>query len=638
MGASTVRTATATDFKTVSLPALTRSGLTDSVTAGRTPAPAGTFTVDTQTAPMSFDYPLDPTLLRWVRVTNTSRSFEALGFHATISGPDGFFIDGDALGVFPHPQPNNLYLEPGESQDIWVTANWEELDNQGWQAGKTYDYVISVKVFPRMLFPGEREPPGTNTVLLANSIHVTQFGPTDPPANAAISGCVYDAATKQAVPNAGVFLTDHWSGFPRSGQANSEGSYSLPVPAHLVAPAGVWQPWTLAVSAPGYREATVTMGPHEGDAEVANVALDRATERAAYTLSAKIDTGGLNVNRGVISKDGRYLALTQFHTDLPPGQDPGTLAQSSVLFFDTTAQRLLWRFPLGGESPAVAMADDGSLVATARPAGHVFVLDRAGEVVWDVGSKIQRPVYEVRFSHSGRYLAAGDIAGNLYLLDLRLRTVVWQRFLRGQVRALEFDQDDRTLYAGAGDGYVYAFDIAGHVSWRAYVGGWPISFAMSRDYLFTSGKEGYFVSLLNKDGAVLWQYPVRAAAHLESIAPDETFFLAQGNANNFGTMIFSPDGVLEYRLANSEPGAISADSSHVVLSGEIFGPPGSNPQHSIWVELIDRTGNVVWRQDDVGTTAVGGTGGFAWISDDERRIVVTSGEWVFFFDGSVTRH
>ena len=637
MGASTVRIATATDFKTVSVPALTASSLTDSVTPGRTPAPVGRFAIAPDASSADFYYPQDPDVTRWVTVTNTGQQLDALGFRVSITGPDRKVVDADSIGVFPHPQPNVLYLEPGESQNIWVILNWFDLNSQNWQPGKTYDYTITIKVFPRIVYPAERAPAGTQTVTLKNSIHDVPFGPIDPATNATIAGCVYDAATHEPIPNAAVSAMDHWSMFPGSADTDAQGSFSLGLRAHLVALAGIWQPWTMTVTAPGYRDASITIAPQDGDHETANIALERASESASYQLTAKIDTGGLNVNRGVISKDGRYIATTQFHTELAPGSDRHSLEGATVAFFDTSSERLLWQFPLLGESPAIAIADDGSLVATARPGGAVYVLDRDGHVVWNVGSAVSTTVYEVRFSHSKQYLAVGDIAGNLYLLDLGLRKVVWHRFLRGQVRALEFEQDDGTLYAGAGDGYVYDFDITGHVAWRAYVGGWPAAFAVSRDYLFASGKEGYFVSLLDKHGATLWQYPVRQSASLATIAPDQTYFVAQGNGNNVATMIFSPDGVLQHRFANADPGAISADSNYIVLSGENFAPPGPNPHQSIWIKLIDRSGNVLWRDEDIGETGIGGSGGFAWISDDGRRIVVTSGEWVFFFDGSITR-
>lgn len=136
---------------------------------------------------------------------------------------------------------------------------------------------------------------------------------------------------------------------------------------------------------------------------------------------------------------------------------------------------------------AVAISDDGSLVATSRaqnpgrPAWRsdtgVYLLDRKGNVVWYFRDPTGRelPFYEVRISHNKRYLAAGNLGGQMYLLDITKQSVVWQRFLGGSVRELHFDDGDGALYAGAEGGYLYAFGIDGSVKWRTYVGGFPLS-------------------------------------------------------------------------------------------------------------------------------------------------------------------
>ena len=106
------------------------------------------------------------------------------------------------------------------------------------------------------------------------------------------------------------------------------------------------------------------------------------------------------------------------------------------------------------------------------------------------------------------------------------------------------EDGDTTLYVGSGDGYFYCFHIDGTVAWRTYVGSWSTAFYMSANYIMIGGKEGYFMSLLDRaTGRTLWQFPLPASPNAVEIAPDESYIAAVGSAN-FGTLLFDLSGVL----------------------------------------------------------------------------------------------
>lgn len=628
----------ASKFSPITLPELETARLQHAVLADGVQHRSTDFELHYDSTPMLFLYPHEAKLMRTVTVKNGGQ-YASLQVYATVSG--------GRLGL--PAMPNVLYLEPGELQLIWVTAYMQDLDQSAWHAGGSYDYEIDVYVTPDF-GPFNPSAPGLGAKIarLANTVRVvsTRIDGNDVPRNATVSGCVYDTATRKPLPNAQITFAST-SFKPESATADAKGSYRVDLIADKGALTGMWRPWGVTVKAPGYREFHRALAPKDGDHVVLDAPLAKATETASYTLKTKIDTSALNIVAGAISRDGKYLATVPYHSFVPPGTDAQQFLNQAQLSFFDTAGVLLWQFPLYNETFAVAISDDGSLVATSRaqnpgrPAWRsdtgVYLLDRKGNVVWYFRDPTGRdlPFYEVRISHNKRYLAAGNLGGQMYLLDITKQSVVWQRFLGGSVRELHFDDDDGALYAGAEGGYLYAFGIDGSVKWRTYVGGFPIGHAFSDHHIATAGKEGAFVSLLDRSGKLLWEYPV-ATAPVIAIAPDESYIIAEGRGVGFRSIALSPSGELLYQL---DPVAqvpyITSDSKHIVRVGPSFNKP-SDPETTIWVELTDRTGSVLWHADSVGSTVQGQAGGFAWLSDDAKHLVVAFGESVYFFEGSIT--
>lgn len=626
------RQAKASDFTPVQLPALDPSLLQSTVSVSR-PTP-GKPVIDLQYDPTpDFVYPHEPNFIRWITVKNNGGYVE-LEFKGSVNGPGGFSTPGTW-----HPQRPALYLQPGESQRIWVIVGWGDLDQSSWTAGGTYDYRIDLSVYA----PGDGQP--ASTVSLHNNVHVvyTAFPPVITPGqpvgdnNAAISGAVFDAVTGKPIAHAQVqlvspterFGTQYVDSLGRAIDAytDSTGHYSVAVTAYRrVLQGGVWNDFGVSIQAPGYADFHTAIAPRAGDTIGLDAPMKPAVQGPAYVVQAKTDAV-MNQYVGAASKDGRYVALAPFHSILNGSLSPD---QSKLSFF-TTDGALLWQFPLYAETTAVAVSDDGSLVATARcnPTASdtgVYLLDHNGQIVWFA---LPGSFLEVRISPDNKYLAAGDLDGRLYVLDIASKKTVWQRFVNDQVRTLAFDSDNGTLYAGSGDGYFCSFLMDGTLVWRTYVGGWSTSFNMSKNYILVGGKEGYFISLLNKaNGKTLWQFPVVVSPNYAMIAPDESYIAAVGSAGQFGTLLLDINGVLLDHDAPTGTVAISNGGSYMLLTSQ---DPAPGDTGTTWLEAMGRDGRELWNSGLLDHTVDRGPlDGFAWISDDGRKMVAANGNWVYF--------
>jgi uncharacterized protein (TIGR03437 family) len=630
------RQAKASDFTPVQLPALDPSLLQSTVSVSR-PAPAKPV-IELQYDPTpDFVYPHDPNLIRWITVKNDGGYVE-LEFKGSVNGPGGFSTPGTW-----HPQRPALYLQPGESQRIWVIVGWGDLDQSSWTAAGTYDYRIDLSVYA----PGNGQP--ASTVSLHNNVHVvyTAFPPVITPGqpvgdnNAAIGGMVFDAATRKPVAHAQVQLASTTemfgtpymdsSGHSIAAYTDSTGHYSIAVTAYRRVPQGVWNDFGISIQAPGYAAFHTAIAPRAGDNIGLDAPMKAAVQGPAYVVQAKTDAV-MNQYVGAASKDGRYVALAPFHSILNGPLSPcgaGVSDQAKLSFF-TTDGALLWQFPLYAEDPAVAVSDDGSLVATARCDSStsdtgVYVLDHNGQIVWfaNLGS-----FFEVRFSHDNKYLAAGDLDGNLYLLDIASKKAVWQRFVNDQVRTLAFDSDNGTLNAGSGDGYLYSFRMDGTLAWRTYIGGWSTTFNMSKNYILVGGKEGYFISLLNKaNGQTLWQFPLVVSGNYAVIAPDESY-IAAGGSQGQGTLLLDLNGVLLDHDDGTGAAAIANGGSYMLLTSQ---DPSPGDTGTTWLKVMGRDGRELWNSGLLDHTVDRGPlDGFAWISDDGRKMVAANGNWVYF--------
>ena len=603
-----------------------------------------TFTISYESRPYVYVYPFENEMDRNVTVTNTGGDYTQLEFNATIYGPNGFVEDGNSLGIPPLPQPAYLYLQPGESNQIYVCVGWGDIDTSYWQVGANYTYTVELSVYPVGDPSLMQNANLTNIVevLCTNTASASLTGLGVPP-NASVSGQVLDADTGQPIAGAQVSVTSQ--GLAESAVTNSSGNYYCPLIAYRRVEQGNYIVYNVQVSTPGYQTFEKAIIPTDGQNITLNADMTKNDQTASYSVIAQFDTQ-MNNYMGAGSANGSIFALVPFHTT---NVIPDYIYNNSYIYTFDSNGSLLWRYQLYCQTPTVDVSSDGSMIATTVQSQHVapgtiptvpiqpgiYLFNDSGNVIWNYTSDAYLDignVMTVKFSHDGQYLAAGDDLGNVVLIDLATKTVVWNAFLDGQVRDILFDQTDSTVYFSSGDGYVYAYSIAGAQLWRDYAGAWGLSMTSSNNYLLVSGKNGYYMYLINKStGKTVQTVPVDHAGFGLIISPDQSFMIYYGGAEDSLTTVAGINGAIEYQLDPSNGGAISDDGKYFTETGTFA--VGQNAQ--TYVSLFTNGGNYLWTED-ISNTTQGAGEGYQWISADKTEIIATVGQYVYFLQGSIT--
>lgn len=584
-------------------------------------------------------YPLENEVDRAVSVRNVGNAPAKLEFKVTADGPDGFSKNAGEFGIAPLPQPPILYLKPGENNTIYVIAGGGDLDYRKWVVGGNYTYNYTISVFASGNPSASNSAKVTNTVRVLRS-DVSSIGDVGVPANAALSGVVVAADTGLPIPNAGVvILPMTFPGFRMV--TDGRGRFSTPLVAYRRAEVGNYLDYSVHAEAPGYEDYRTAFVPKDGENVSLEIRLSKPSRNASYSLVASYNTK-LNIFKGAASKDKGIIAIVPFHSTAATGEER---AEYAYLHAFNKSGALLWKFKLYYETQAVDVNGDGTLVATSvvtgRPVGSnasfqpaiapgIYLLDKGGRVVWNYtqGDGIDS-INEVKFSHDGKYLAAGDNFGNAYFFEMATKKLLWHAFISGQITHILFESDDSRAYYTSGDGYVYAFDISGANPWRAYIDAWGYGMDVSKNYLVASAKTGYRVYALFKNGTTAWTAPVVHVGFNIVISPDESQVLYYGNAALTHTSAFDMrNGSLIWRAGGSNSGAMTSDGKYVTESG-------SDGEGNTFVNLLDRNGTTLWSAS-FNRTEQHPTGmGYSWISDDASTIVATVGEYAYFLKGGI---
>lgn len=576
--------------------------------------------------PLTFQPPLECCIARTVMVHNTSTTKVLVGFAASLPS----FPEYTADAFINHPQGPSVFLDPGESHPIRLHY---EL-SQRLSEGTLFSSQLTVRFSVR--HEGSQTTDQFDVVLPADMVEVVgapNGSYTGPPPNATIAGVVADRIAETPCANCSVTLTNS-HGLIRT-TTNSNGAFSIPIGAYQRTGMidSLWSEYLVMAQGTDGKTGSVVVAPRAGQATTANVTLS-SSPAAEYAIVNTLDLD-LNTEAWAASADGSLFATVPFHSALPYSQ----LAPLAYLTVFNGNGELLWRYPITGETPTVDVSADGSLIATTRhgalgdSGGTAIVLDRTGRVVMMFEPRgvpqgfvtSAAPYMAVKLSRSKQYLAVGDQAGALHLVEVPSGRVVWSTFTNGQVRYLHFDTDDQRLFVSSGDGYLRAFDLQGNLVWKTYVDAWLTDMDVSAHYILATSKAGRgAVHLINKGtGATLWSYPVEARGSGVLIAPDESYvwFGTEIHGGPIMSTVFSIDGTPVFdTYSNSDArggamsGAVTGDSNHLAVLDQ-FG-----------VSIFDRNGYRVARLAVLDNNPQIGMNKLLWIAPDASRIVAAFGK------------
>lgn len=462
-----------------------------------------------------------------------------------------------SIGINVNPFPNfgQLDLHPGDT--TWIKCWLEHADNipvgnHNW----TMNFVLHNSALGNFTY-------SVNMVTVKNT-----SSNNIPSGNTTISGNVY-------YPNGGPqnnitirLYTHTYKSNPLQAGSNGNGvSFTASLPGFQEG-----MQWYIGIYCQGYRGIFREIDPDSVSILSYTLSPYLYSTFPQLTLTDTIHTQ-TGFWRGTASESEQTIALF-------PGQenwlDTGsTCQQDSMQKLKSRVYKIsfngtvLWTHATGWEAWAGDMTDDGSLVAyciepynvhnCGEPPTELTMLDGAtGNVLWTIIGPYGYEFKEIRFSHNGQYLAAGQSnTGKMHLFDAATGNLVWTVMdscnLFGQVRHIIFDPTDTYMYVSSGDSYVRKLLVQdGSTVWETYAGSWAWvnGFNLSPDgsKLGLGGKCGDICMLDASTGEVLWNA-----------------FLA-----NFNDLVFSPDGS---KVATYTGQVFDANTGQLIGFNSMFGMP-----------------------------------------------------------------
>jgi len=415
--------------------------------------------------------------------------------------------------------------------------------------------------------------------------------------DAEIKGRVIDGRTMNPLPGARVRVC-YWSGYPCAETISlQDGSFSLMVPSaetldenyenHNVSGEPALY---LEVLAEGYEYYSLSdIRVPRGETLNLEIGLISLRVEASYQLAWKQQVEGYEIWKCIPSEDWSLIAVCQGEHGIEGLMTPPE--HTYVYLFNGNGQ-LLWEKLIDGESWAVDITADGSMIASGSHSGKVYVWSREGGLLWQLSSDMHGPIREVRFSHSGRYLAFGPTPegrGYVGLYDAEIGELLWSYETGDHVREIEFSLDDEYLVVSSTDGYTYLFTIEGQLLWKRYHGGYlPLILKISEgnDMIVVGGK-GQELYAYDFEGNLLWKFQAPDIIQCGDATPDLSRIVIESKGLLY---MLDREGNLLWRRSISPIGhnaiAISPDGHYIVV--------GSMDA----LRLYNSNGTVLWEYTD----------------------------------------
>jgi WD40 repeat protein len=614
--------------------------------------------------------PLKKIMKHRIKVTNSGTSSLYMEFRTEVIAPYPMVIETVT------PEPSFLWLEPGESEYIYTKMDekWGEIPaflpwetneigshertyrwtftDKDTNASKTWDITIPYTIVETkrhvMEQPGDRSI-SKDTPLRGDGVS----GPIT------FGGIVVNEIGEPLSGMEVVLSSGNWD--TTISQTGDDGRFSFQnLPDR--------DDWVIFAQTPSFGLTSLMSDSASYEDTRRARALSFAKESSQQiTLTlvspkAKADYRLLNYNepdvgywRGDVDDAGTKILLINgmenWSSDYPQQE-----TKSLVSLF-TMDGELAWSYKMGWEGWGVSLSNDGNYAAFTtsncsgkanRPVpdgacGKFGVLDASdGSEVWTkaaeevtetthpkLGSK------EVQISNTNKYLAVGATEGTFLLYDLMTGELIWSVFIRGQVRGILFDESDKYIYAGSGDGYTYKLSASdGSVIWKTYNGSWPylgaFKFSKQGDLLGVGGKYGDLAIIDTETGELVLFKDMDDIVSWLDFSPDGKHLVAGGGGQYALTLfdIYTGEKIWHVPFF-SHSGMFTKDGKYI-LAGET---------------LLDLSGR------EIGNFALSTTGCrpgcdglFTYISDDMTRVIVTrrdmdpGGIGIYFWEGQVTSY
>ncbi|MDK2781130.1 MAG: eukaryotic-like serine/threonine-protein kinase [Archaeoglobi archaeon] len=478
--------------------------------------------------------------------------------------------------------------------DEWISLGGGDL----WLEPGEEGYMINLFSIPPKAKTKEASVVITLRALEEESVEIpvtlnVGFAEVQPESDAEILGRILDE-DGDPIPNAEI-TAFYWSGNEIARAISGfDGSFHLRVPSFETLES-LLEKYSLRgkpciylyVSADGYEVAYKEFAPKRGERIQYEFKLRPLEMRGSYHEVWSVQTEDCGVWLAVPTEDWSLIAVSQGEHPFPYIKAP---EKTHIYLLDGNGS-VVWRKEIEKESWGVDITADGK-VAAGSYAGKLYVWNLEGELLWSVNLPVEEPIREVRFSHSGTYLAYGPTEegrGYFALCDAETGEKLWSYRTGDHVRRIVFTEDDEYVVVSSTDGFTYLFTIDGRLLWKRFHGGY-VPFVLEASHennMIVVGGKGLELYAYDFQGELLWKHEMPEVVLCGDATPD----LSRIAVVVQNTLYFiSRDGEILWKRPISPPGhnalAITPDGNYIV-AGCMDG-----------LKLFDNKGNEVWSFED----------------------------------------
>ena len=485
-----------------------------------------------------------------------------------------------------HPNGWNGYIEPGEEYELSVDVAPERLMSE-----TDYEGPLDIHLSFSVAVDGNSPEKSSFTAKQNIKVYSRETFSNVDAYKGMVKGTIRD---EDGNPIAGAVVrgASEYSIRRVYAYTDAKGEFTMKLPAFKTTYANAWKESQICVKKNGYNARQIIVYPKEGKEVSVDMTLFPETELLKYEEKGVVD---LKLQGYENTTDGNsIIAYIPFHT----GQKSSAIKdriQVSAVDYDGN---LLFEYPIPEEVPYIQGSRDGKYIVTvlnssadqsAATGWKTVILDREGKEVysidhypvedrdgWPSESQANNSISRCAgISNSDKYLFTSNAEGNFWLIDWQNDKVLWQDYIYGQVRTIDFSEDDSLMYVSSGDGYYRCYTIDGELVWKTFVGTWITKTKFTNDAIaITTKSAADTLKVLDREtGEIRWTYPTMQTSLAIAVSPDGKYLWYGGHSSSAFSVIANSvfdmeTGQILYSLGyeNAIAGAFSGDGSKLAVS------------------------------------------------------------------------
>ncbi|MFX3636759.1 MAG: DUF5711 family protein [Candidatus Pristimantibacillus sp.] len=139
----------------------------------------------------------------------------------------------------------------------------------------------------------------------------------------------------------------------------------------------------------------------------------------------------------------------------PNGKWIAVAATDQYAYLINENKEIVYKAAASDQIQGIAVSDEG-VMAIGTKSSTVELFNQEGKASGIIQTR--DIVTDVSFSRDGASVGASDLSGYFYIFDQKGKKL-WESKVSVEGRQVEFDNEGKTLYTGAGKGAVYKFDV-----------------------------------------------------------------------------------------------------------------------------------------------------------------------------------